>query len=174
MMARTDPHLILDAGRGLWRFGLVVLVATGLSGVMGLMVADLVLGLNPNVGDRGHSVSEKLGFALFALAISGSALSGTALMGARYLLSIRVSGTDLEIVTLSLTGRKRRVIDPARMTPGARFQPVMQARQRVDAPWQSLRIAGYRVPFVIDLQARFYDEQRLQRIIARAQGQMRG
>ncbi|MCC5965800.1 MAG: hypothetical protein JJU24_06655 [Natronohydrobacter sp.] len=43
----SDPDLILDARRGILRFGILALVALALLGVMGLMAGDLVFALIP-------------------------------------------------------------------------------------------------------------------------------
>ena len=168
MSTGTDPDLIIDARNRVWGFAVVLLVAIGLSGVMGLIFWDVVLGLNPNVGDRGYTTWEKLGWAILLTGIAAVALGGTLLLGARFIIVMRDTGTAVALRTLSVWGQRQRVIAPDQMTLGVVHRPVVRGRRNVDAPWQTLYIKGYRVPFVIDLQSTHYDERRLQVLISRA------
>ncbi len=164
----SDPDLIIDARNRIPGFVIVALVAVVLSGVMGLIFWDVVLGLNPNVGDRGYSTAERLGWAIMLFAIAAIACGGTMLLGARFIVVMRDTGTAIELQTLSLSGLQRRVIAPDAMTLGVTYRPVVRGKRNVDAPWQTLYIKGYRVPFAIDLQSAHYDERRLQMLISRA------
>lgn len=161
----SDPDLILDARRGILRFGILALVALALLGIMGLMACDLVFGLNPNAPDRAMSIAGRVALGLTLLGLSAAFVAAVLLYGERYIVTIRRRGARLEIVTLALWGLNCRVVEASRVSLGAAYAPVVRGRQNVDAPWQTLRIDGIRVPFIIDLQARYYDEARLRRAL---------
>ncbi len=144
---------------------LVCLVAWGVFGLAGW---DLVLGRNPNVPDRGLSLIARLGIAFLIIVIAAALPCALLLFGARYIVTLRQDGSDLEIATLRPWGLHRSRVPLADERLGQHYAPVVSGRQHVDAPGQTLRIAGFIFPFVIDLQASHYDEQTLRRAIAAA------
>ena len=80
------------------------------------------------------------------------------LFGIRYVTRLERRDADLHISTFGLVTRKRtlnaRVAD---VTLGPRHE--WRTRRGVPTPWRALRLAGYRIPFILDLNAPVLDEQ---------------
>ena len=166
--AMSEPVLILTARRGLPRYYFLLLVCLVAWCILGLAGWDLVLGRNPNIPDRGLSLIQRTGIAALIIAIAAALLGALLMFGARYIVTLHQCGYELEIATLRPLGLHRARIPLANVRLGEHYAPVVSGRQHVDAPGQPLRLAGFTLPFLIDLQASHYDEQHLRRAIAAA------
>lgn len=93
---------------------------------------------------------------------------GMVLMGARYVVTLRSARTVLELTTLMPRGLRKLRVPAAHARLGPHHAPMVTGRQHVNAPWQTLHLAGNRVPVVLDLQATHYDEQMLRMVLSHA------
>jgi hypothetical protein len=84
--------------------------------------------------------------------------------GTRYVTRLERHGEDLEVTTLGWPLARRFRVAAATAVVGSRHEGRVHGRQAVDAPWRTLRLPGYRIPFILDLQAPILDEPALARI----------
>ena len=94
---------------------------------------------------------------------------GVLVFGLRSVLRLRWQGAQVEIETITPWGRHRFTAPSRAVRLGAVHAPVVVTRtQRADAPWQVMRLDGWRLPFMIDLQAAHLDHRGLNRLASQA------
>jgi hypothetical protein len=116
---------------------------------------------------------QRLLFGGFVGALGLAAAGGMALYISLYALRIEVRGEMVAIATMTPFGRRQREFALSLFGESAYHHgrlhhagPVAGGREAlwVNAPWMTLRVAGRRLPFVIDLQAEEIDAARLARL----------
>lgn len=112
-------------------------------------------GLNPGDGGVLRPLGERLAVAGLVAALGLSFAGGMAVFASRYAVRLTREGDRVDIRTMTPWGTRRHRLAVADFRGGAYFH----GRQRnprgpsVDAPWITLRVAGRRLPFIVDLQA---------------------
>jgi hypothetical protein len=95
---------------------------------------------------------------------------GVYLYSARYVTAMHVDGEAVIVRTAAFGSPRHRIsLDRLGRRRFHEGRSDIIYRQRVHAPWITLHVEGYRVPFVIDIQADFVDRKKLERLSPRAE-----
>jgi hypothetical protein len=147
--------LLLDVGRRRWRIYLIQIVFLVF---IGPWLAMAITGTGPFVQSTAW---ERIAASVAILAVGSALILGIRLYGTRYVTRLERQGADLHISTFGLFTRERTLnVRVADVAVGGRHEGYMSTgRQTVYTPWRALRLPGYRIPFILDLQAPVLDER---------------
>jgi hypothetical protein len=131
-------------------------------------------GLAPGDGGVLRPLWQRLLFGGFVAALGVAAAGGMTLYISLYALRVEVRGDTIGITTMTPFGRRLREFARSQIGRSAYYQGRMYHRQPsggrdslwVNAPWITLRVAGRRFPFIIDLQADQIDRRKLAALAA--------
>lgn len=155
---------LLDVGRRWLRVRFIQLVGLVFAGVMGMLAAEAAFHMTAEAGGPLLPLWERLSIAALSLAGGIAVLLAAMIFGTRYVTRLERHGDHLDITTLGwLRARRFRVATAGAVVSG-RHEGRAHGRQSVHAPWRTLRLPGYRFPFILDLQAPILDEPALTRI----------
>jgi len=140
-----------------------LLLAAGLGAVYGGWAIFTSYGLSPADGGILRPLWQRLLFGGF-VALFGVAIAGGMWLYCRvYVVSIETGPDKVTVGLMSIFGR-RKVSHPftafgEQATHRGRSHPLvtMLSGLTVNAPWQSLRVEGKRLPYLVDLQAEKVD-----------------
>jgi hypothetical protein len=112
-------------------------------------------GVNPGDGGELRPLWQRLAVALVVVFLGGLFAAGMWLYGRIYAARIDLDpeANKLHLYTVRFLGSRRHVIDLADVG-GAKHHAgrLFTGRQAVNAPWRSVRLAGWRLPLIIDAQ----------------------
>ena len=103
-----------------------------------------------------------------ALAGLGAA-AGMAFYGRRHVARLEIDETtgEVHLLTLDLFGLHRLVLPREDLGRGRYHRGQMEGRIAVDAPWWTLPVRGYRVPFIVDAQGTVHDAKTFRSLLRR-------
>jgi hypothetical protein len=122
-------------------------------------------GLSPGDGGVLRPFGERLAFGAFVALLGVGLIAGMMTFARLYAVKLSREDERINIETLTILGigRKRHSFDIAkvgaaayhhgRMSRGVVTGGGSKLFQHIDAPWITLRTAGQRLPFILDLQA---------------------
>ena len=159
-----EALLLVDASGRLPLFRAIQLVALAVSAVLAFAGIEAL-----QTGDGGGAMWQGVLAALLCLALVVVMLGGVLVFGLRSVLRLRWQGDQIEIETITPWGLHRFTAPASAVRLGAVHAPVVVTQtQRADAPWQVMRLDGWRLPFMIDLQASHLDHRGLNRLASQA------
>ena len=165
-----EPLLLVDARRRLPIFRFVQVVILAVSAVLSFAAHDSL-----RTGDGAGVMWQGVLAAALLLALVVAMLGGIVLLGLRYVARMTWHGDDVRIETVTPWGRRVLQARVGEVRLGAVYAPVVVTEtQRVNAPGQMMRLDGWRLPFLIDLQAEKLDHRALNRLSARARRRHQG
>ncbi len=110
-------------------------------------------GLTPGDGGVLRPFSERLGMALLIAVLGVLPFAGMAFYAGLYLVRIERDGDAVTLTSLGMFRPVQHVHRVDDFLPTGFYEGRVNLRQAVHAPWLTLRVAGQRIPFVVDLQA---------------------
>jgi hypothetical protein len=130
-----------------------------------LTAATVALAAAACVWALGASLSVAPDPAAFILAPLGVAAAwGLVFYGRRYVVTLRVAGDALALRTAFRARELRIPLERLGRRTLHEGELDLVDAPSVNAPWLTLRVDGYRVPFVVDLQAEHVDVQAIVRL----------
>lgn len=114
-------------------------------------------GLSPGDGGVLRPLPQRLGLATLFATIGVLPLAGMVLYASLYLRRIEREGDAVIVTVLGLFAsaqHRYRVSDFERAT---KHEGRLELRSSVHAPWLTLRVAGRRLPYIVDVQAERVD-----------------
>jgi len=159
----AEPEVLLENRRQAIKVRLVfwaMLVAAALAAWGGWSIFESY-GLSPGDGGVLRPLWQRLALGIFVAGLGFAAAGGMALYLSLYALGIERRGDRVTITTMTAFGRRHREFALCELGESAyhhgRIGHVTpsggSAGLWVNAPWITLRAAGRRFPFIIDLQA---------------------
>ncbi len=139
--------------------------AAGLSALYAGWSIFQTLGLAPGDGGVLRPVGERLAFGAGVALLGIAGIAGMMLFASLYAVTLSRQGERIEIETLTLSGIGRRhfsfdvsevgeaAYHHGRMKRGIATDEDVAMYDGIDAPWITMRVAGRRLPFILDLQA---------------------
>jgi hypothetical protein len=110
-------------------------------------------GVEPADGGLLKPFSERLQMAVIIAVLGAFPVAGMVFYSTLYITKVERDGATVALTTLGVFGSTVHRYDAAAFTQGRQYEGWMSARTKVHAPWLALRVAGRRIPFVVDLQA---------------------
>lgn len=125
-------------------------------------------GLSPGDGGVLRPLAERLLVAGIVLLIALVFLAGIVIYLRRYLIRIEVRGDRVELTVIGVLSPFVVTVDRNQIRGARYFHGNFSARGLVvHAPWISLKVAGWMVPFVADLQALHVREEAILALASR-------
>jgi len=114
-------------------------------------------GLLPADGGVLRPLHQRLMMAAVVVLVGVLPTAGMWLFNRRYLTRIERDGDKVALTTLGIISPGTRIFRVSDFTGQGHRHGQMSGRIAVNAPWIALRVAGVRLPFVVDLQAEHVD-----------------
>ncbi|HEY8469951.1 MAG TPA: hypothetical protein VIL18_09930 [Longimicrobiales bacterium] len=154
---------IYEAGRQIRKvhFVMVLTFVVAVVGVASGIHVMKTYGLREADGGALKPLHVRLAFG-GGLALAGLAVAtGMAYYGRRYVARLEIDETtgEVHLLTLDLFGVNRLVPPREDLGRGSYHHGQMRGRVVVDAPWWTVPVRGFRVPFILDAQGTVHDEQ---------------
>lgn len=110
-------------------------------------------GLSPGDGGVLRPLPERLGVAAGMVCVGVLPLAGMMLYLSIYLRRIERDGDAVVVTVLGLFASAQHRYRVADFEGAGRHDGQLNLRSRVNAPWLTLRVAGRRLPYIVDVQA---------------------
>ena len=168
---RWPAELLFDNQRQARKARLVVLgtIVWSLGWLYWSSVIAQTYGLSPGDGGSLRPANQRYTIAALLLAVAFAPLIGMLVYGRVYLTRLVQDGRDVEMTALGFLVPFRFRIAISDLEDSAEYRGKMTGGSgvSVNAPWITLRARGYRLPFVIDLQAEHVDKVAIRNLIPR-------
>jgi len=169
----SKPRPVFSSNRFVALFVvLAVLIGGGLAAIAASYDLLQTYGLSPGDGGVLKPLSERIAMAGFIFSLGLLCLAGGIICMYRYVISIhKVGKSEFAVHTLGMLGMRTLELPLENLRLGKR----QEGRGRypsghsVDAPYRLLRVAGRRIPFILDLQGQIHDRRALAELIRNAE-----
>ncbi len=161
---------LLENGSRVLRVRLVALFIAGFALALVGFALSLArsYGLSPGDGGVLKPLAERLLVAGVVMLIAVVFLAGIIVYLRRYLIRIELRGGQVELTVIGVLSPFVITIDRRQILTTRYFHGYFATRGlQVRAPWINLRVAGWSVPFVADLQALHVREMAILALAAR-------
>ncbi len=161
---------LLENGSRVLRVRLVALFIAGFALVLFGFALSLArnYGLSPGDGGVLKPPGERLFVAAIVSLIAAAFLAGIIVYLRRYLVRIELRGDQVELTVIGVLSPFVVTVDRRRIPATRYFHGYFAARGLVvRAPWITLKVAGWPIPFVADLQAGHVSEKAILALAAR-------
>ena len=166
-------ELLFDNQRQAKKARLVVLgtIVWSLGWLYWSSVIAQTYGLSPGDGGSLRPANQRFTMAALMLVVAFAPLAGMAVYGRVYLTRIEREGDRLVLTALGFLVPFRFRIAISDLQGSEEHERKMTGGSgvSVDAPWITLRAKGYRLPFVVDLQAEHVDKRAILGLIQRGE-----
>lgn len=148
---------VYEAGRQLWklRFLMLLMPALGIACVAYGIDIMKTYGLRPADGGVLKPLHVRLAFGGGMGLVGLGATAGMALYSRRYVARLELDDTtgEVHLLTPGLFGVRRLVLRRDDFGRGRYYHGRFEAGyRRVNAPWWTMPVRGYRIPFLLDAQ----------------------
>lgn len=148
--------LLLGNGSRVRRVRLVALFITGFAVMLAAWAVSLAHSYGLSLGDGGvlKPLAERLLIAGIVMLIAVMLLAGVVIYLRRYLVGIELRDDRVELTVIGVLSPFVISVDRKQILSARYFHGNFSARGLVvRAPWINLKLAGWVIPFVADLQA---------------------
>jgi hypothetical protein len=165
------PELLFDNRQRAKAARLVVLgtIVWSLGWLYWSSVIAQTFGLSAGDGGSLRPPNQRFTIAALMVAVALAPLIGMLVYGRVYLTRLVRDGGEVELTSLGFVLPFRFRIPISELQESEGYEGKMSGRSgvSVDTPWITLRASGYRLPFVIDLQAELVNKPAILAVIQR-------
>ncbi len=182
MNKNATPDLLLRSGAQALKIRILfwIVVIIGVVALWGGWAIFQSFGLSPADGGVLKPFSERLAFGGVVAVLGVALIAGMWLYMSLYALEVVRDGNKIAITTMTPLGDREQNFKVSELGKGAHHQGqtnfarvedgLVENHIKVDAPWITLRAAGRRLPFILDMKSQIIE---VDAIVSLAEGKIK-
>ena len=131
-------------------------------------------GLSPGDGGELRPFAQRLAFGGGVAALGLIFAGGMILYASLYVMHMAREGDRVTIETMSVAGTREQAFDASAFAGGRSYKgqvPITPFAPGVNAPWVTLRVAGRRLSFILDVQAEVIEREAIRQLMGALDGE---
>ena len=124
-------------------------------------------GLAPGDGGSLRPANQRYAISALALVVAIAPVVGMIVYGRVYLMRLERDGDALALTTLGFLFPHTFLVRLSDLTGSTTYDDDKPGVSLAEAPWITLRVKGYRLPFIVDLQAEHVNAGAIRALIRR-------